>query len=49
MENGSITGSAKGLNCCVNTRAEDPKQKSKFYSGGETGEIFMHEGAPFQG
>lgn len=46
---GPITGSPKGLNCCANTKAEEQKVKTKFYSGGESGEVYMHEGTPFTG
>lgn len=49
IDNGPITGMMKGLNCCVNTKAEEQKVKTKVYSGGETGEIYMHEGTPFSG
>ena len=47
MDNGDISGSPKGLICCANTKAEEQKVKTKFYSGGESGEVFMHEGTPF--
>lgn len=46
---GAISGSQRGLICCANTKAEEQKIKTKFYSGGETGEVFMHEGTPFSG
>ena len=46
---GEISGSSAPLLSCANTAAPDQKVKTKFYSGGETGEIFMHEGAPFGG
>ena len=49
MDNGAISGSAKALFCCANTKAEEQKVKTKFYSGGESGQVFMHEGTPFQG
>ena len=49
MDCGALTGSTKGLNCCAHTKAEEQKVKTKFYSGGESGEIFMHEGTPFTG
>lgn len=44
MDTGEILGSSKALLCCANTAAFDTKQKTKFYTGGESGEIFMHEG-----
>ena len=47
MDNGAISGSAKALFCCANTEAEEQKVKTKFYSGGESGQVFMHEGTPF--
>ena len=46
---GAISGSPNALFCCVNTKAEEQKVKTKVYSGGESGEIFMHEGTPFSG
>ena len=46
---GDISGSSAPLLCFANTAAPDQKVKTKFYSGGESGEIFMHEGAPFGG
>lgn len=49
MDCGALTGSTKGLFCCAHTKAEEQKVKTKFYSGGESGEIFMHEGTPFTG
>jgi len=49
MDCGAISGSTKGLNCCAHTKAEEQKVKTKFYSGGESGELFMHEGSPFSG
>lgn len=49
MACGEITGMTSGLNCCANTKTEEQKVKTKFYSGGESGEFFMHEGTPFPG
>lgn len=46
---GTITGSMKALFCCALTHAPDQSVKTKFFSAGETGEVFMHEGAPFSG
>ncbi len=46
---GNIIGSSKGLICAATTKAEEQKDKVKLYSGGESGEIFMHEGTPFNG
>lgn len=41
---GNINGSAKALFCCARTAAPDSSTKTKLFSAGETGEIFMHEG-----
>jgi len=46
---GTILGTSKALNCCAHTKAFESTEKTKFYSGGEGGELFMHEGAPFPG
>ena len=49
MACGEIAGSAKGLICSAHTHTEEQKVKTKLYSGGEAGEILMHEGTPFSG
>ena len=49
MACGDISGSAKGLICSAHTHTEEQKVKTKLYSGGEAGEILMHEGTPFSG
>ena len=49
MDCGPIIGSSKALLCAAITAAPDSKVQAKFYSGGESGELFMHEGAPFKG
>ena len=49
IPSGTITGSAKGLFCCAHTHAPDQSMKTRFFSAGESGEVFMHEGAPFAG
>ena len=49
MEAGQITGSAKSLNTSCITKALATKDVARLFSGGESGEVFMHEGAPFKG
>ena len=46
---GDIIGPSKGLICAAITKAEEQKEKVKLYSGGESGELFMHVGTPFNG
>jgi WD40 repeat protein len=49
MEAGAITGSAMALTCADLTAAPKSSDKTNLFSGGESGELFMHAGAPFQG
>ncbi len=49
MECGSITGTSVPLLCADLTAAPKSSDKTNFYSGGESGELFMHAGAPFEG
>lgn len=42
-------GSAKALNAAAITRASGPTEKMKVWSGGDSGELFVHEGAPING
>jgi len=49
MACGEITGAQNGLNCSAHTEAKEQAIKSKLFTGGESGELFMHEGAPFPG
>ena len=49
MDAGPIQGSAKGLLCAAMTYCGGSMAKGKLFSGGETGEILMHDGAPFKG
>lgn len=42
-------GSAMALNTAAITRASGPMDKVKVWSGGDSGELFLHEGAPMNG
>ncbi len=49
MDAGSIAGTHQALLCSAMSDCFAKMAKGKLFSGGETGEVFMHNGAPFEG